>query len=415
MTPKTTKHKRVAQLSATLPPLSDKQLAYATKHCFDHKAVKRANGYVCTHCGNVSKTAEKKCPNCGYEVTVLETRNRRIKDKAYYAVISRCKEFQLIRIFMVYADISVGEKAEYRASEVIQQWIDTKGTCTYMTKRRNIFGYYMDNWVEDSKLEIRQRNPYGTYDPNPVVYPYKSVIPTLKRNGFNGNLYGIAPNRLFCALLSNNKIESLLKMGQTDLFKAVVNTGNGLGYWQSIRVCQRHGYTIKDAYKWIDMLSTLERLGKDIKSPKYIMPTDIKTAHDHWVRKLHEKQNRERIERELVEAREKEAKFKEMKGRFFGIAVSEDGITIKVLDSVRDHILEGKELHHCVGGYALKSKSLILSAVVNGIKTETIEINLNTMEIVQCRGLQNQPTEHHDRIVDLMKRNIHLIADRQAA
>ena len=415
MTPKTTEHKRVAQLSATLPPLSDKQLAYATKHCFDHKAVKRANGYVCTHCGNVSKSAEEKCPNCGYTLSVLETRKRKLNRKTYYSIISRCKEFQLIRIFKIYADISIGEKTEYRASEVIQHWINTKGVCTYMAKRRSICGYYMDSWVEDSKLEIRQRNPYEVYDLNPVVYLYKGIIPTLKRNGFNGKFYDIAPNRLFCALLSDNKIESLLKMGQIDLFKTVVNTGSGLRYWQSILICQRHGYTIKDATKWIDMLSTLERLGKDIKSPKYIMPTDIATAHDHWVKKLRERQNRERIERELIEAKKKEAKFKEMKGRFFGIAVSEDGITIKVLDSVQDHILEGKELHHCVGGYALKSNSLILSAVVNGIKAETIEINLNTMEIVQCRGLQNQPSEHHDRIVNLMKRNIHLIADRQVS
>ena len=415
MTPKTKVQKRVAQLSATLPPLSEKQLAYATKHCFDHKAVKRANGYVCTHCGNVSKTAEKKCPNCGYTISVLETRNRKLKDKTYYAVISQCKEFQLIRIFMIFTDISIGEKAKYKAEEVIQQWIDTKGTCAYMAKRRIALHYYSDGWIWDSKLEIRQRNPYGAYDPNPVVYPHRGIISTLKRNGFNGKFYGIAPNHLFCALLSNNKIESLLKMGQIDLFRWAVKTGSGLEDWQSILICQRHGYIIKNASMWIDMISTLKRLGKDVKSPKYIMPIDIATAHDRWVKKLHEKEARERIERELIEAKEKEAKFKEMKGRFFGIAISEEGITIKVLDSVKAHILEGKELHHCVGGYALKSNSLILSAVVNDIKTETIEINLNTMEIVQCRGLQNQPSEYHDRIVNLMKRHIHLIADRQVS
>lgn len=40
---------------------------------------------------------------------------------------------------------------------------------------------------------------------------------------------------------------------------------------------------------------------------------------------------------------------------------------------------------------------------------ETIEINLDAMTIQQCRGLQNQPSAYHDRIVNLMKRNIHLI------
>lgn len=165
------------------------------------------------------------------------------------------------------------------------------------------------------------------------------------------------------------------------------------------------------------MVSILDRLDKDIRSPKYIMPTDIKSAHDHWVKKLHEKQNKERFERELKKAIEDEAEFKELKGKFFGVSITENEITISVLESVRDHILEGEALCHCVGqgGYALRENSLILSAVVNGVKTETIEINLNNMTIAQCRGLQNQNSEYHDKIVDLMKRNIHIIKKRLTA
>ncbi len=45
----------------------------------------------------------------------------------------------------------------------------------------------------------------------------------------------------------------------------------------------------------------------------------------------------------------------------------------------------------------------------------TIEINLDTMTIQQWRGLQNQPSEYHDRIVNLMKNNIHQIMKRMSA
>lgn len=410
----------MAELSATLPPMTERQMAYATRHCFDHKAVKRSNGYYCTHCGEDSKTLSKKCPHCGYELTPMETRSRKMKGNEYYAIVAKCAEFQVIRIFMVYTAIRVGNRAEYEFCEVVQQWIDTKGSITYMTKRRNMCSYYVDQWLKESQLEIRDRNPYGAYDPNPVVYPYKSVTAEIKRNGFTGDFFGIAPNAFFSAILRDNRAETLLRMGQIEIFREAVISGTSLKYWPSILICQRHGYIIKDGRNWSDMMSLLERLGKDIRSPKYIMPTDIKAAHAHWRKKLHDRQNKERVERELSElreAKENEVKFREMKGKFFGVSVSENDITISVLESVKDHILEGKALCHCVGhcGYAMREKSLILTAVVNGVKTETIEINLDRMEIVQCRGMQNQASPYHEKIVSLMNRNIHLIKERMTA
>lgn len=416
MKPKNDKQRRIVELSATLPPMTERQLAYASRHCFSHKAVKRSKGYYCTHCGGVMKSAEKKCPHCGYRLEPIETRTRKMRDYDYYGIVIRCQEYQVIRIFMVHVDISVGEKAQYSEYEVIQQWIDPKGTCTYMAILRGM-GYYIDKWSYGSRLEIRNRNQYGAYDPNPTLYPYMSVIPEIKRNGFNGNFYGIDPNSFFCAILSNNKIESLLKMGQIELFREAVRSTSVLEYWQSMLICQRHGYIVKDGENWRDMMGLLKRLGKDTHSPKYIMPADIKVAHDHWLRKVQFVDKKEKLERELREAAQKEIAFRELKGKFFGVVVTDNEITIKVLESVREHIIEGTELHHCVGqcNYAMRSNSLILSATVNGERTETIEIDLDSMTIQQCRGLQNHPSEYHDRIVNLMKNNIHQIKKRMSA
>lgn len=416
MRPKNAKQSRIVALSATLRPMSERQKAYATKHCFIHKAVKRSNGYYCTHCGSLMKSAEKKCPNCGYNLEVVETRKRKMKAADYYGIITRCQEYQVVRIFMVHAFISVGEKADYFISEVIQQWIDKKGKCTYMAKLRGM-SYYFDNWSYGSRLEIRNRNPYGAHDPNMTVYPYKSLIPEIRRNGFKGDFHGLSPNSFFCAILSNNKIETLLKMGQIELFREAIKSESTLDYWQSILICQRHGYVVNDGSNWHDMMRLLTRLGKDIHSPKYIMPTDIKVAHDHWLRKIRFVEQKEKLERDLKDAIEKESSFKEMKGKFFGVAITENDITIRVLESVREHIIEGAALHHCVGqcNYAMRKNSLILSAVVNGEKMETIEISLDTMKILQCRGLQNQPSDYHDRIVNLMERNLHQIKKRMSA
>lgn len=333
------------------------------------------------------KSAEKKCPHCGYRLEPIETRTRKMRDYDYYGIVIRCQEYQVIRIFMVHVDISVGEKAQYSEYEVIQQWIDPKGTCTYMAILRGM-GYYIDKWSYGSRLEIRNRNQYGAYDPNPTLYPYMSVIPEIKRNGFNGNFYGIDPNSFFCAILSNNKIESLLKMGQIELFREAVRSTSVLEYWQSMLICQRHGYIVKDGENWRDMMGLLKRLGKDTHSPKYIMPADIKVTHDHWLRKVQFVDKKEKLERELREAAQKEIAFRELKGKFFGVVVTDNEITIKVLESVREHIIEGTELHHCVGqcNYAMRSNSLILSATVNGERTETIEIDLDSMTIHNVEG-----------------------------
>ena len=73
-------------------------------------------------------------------------------------------------------------------------------------------------------------------------------------------------------------------------------------------------------------------------------------------------------------------------------------------------------MHHCVftNEYYLKKQSLILSARIDGKRIETIEVLLETMKVIQYRGLQNKNTEYHDRIIDLVHRNIKQIKNRVA-
>ena len=46
-------------------------------------------------------------------------------------------------------------------------------------------------------------------------------------------------------------------------------------------------------------------------------------------------------------------------------------------------------MHHCVfdNAYYLKENSLILSATIEGRRIETIELNLDTLKVVQSRGV----------------------------
>ena len=113
---------------------------------------------------------------------------------------------------------------------------------------------------------------------------------------------------------------------------------------------------------------------------------------------------------------EDEERFQELKSKFIGIRFTDGIIQVHVLESVQEHLEEGTAMHHCVfsNEYYLKENSLILSATIEGKRIETIEVNLDTLKVVQSRGLQNKNTEYHDRIIDLVNRNIRQIQSRVA-
>lgn len=114
---------------------------------------------------------------------------------------------------------------------------------------------------------------------------------------------------------------------------------------------------------------------------------------------------------------EDEERFQELKSKFFGIYFTDGTTQVHVLESVREHLEEGTAMHHCVfsNEYYLKENSLILSATIEGRRIETIEVNLDTLKVVQSRDVCNKNTEHHDQIVSLVNANRKLIRQRMRA
>lgn len=114
---------------------------------------------------------------------------------------------------------------------------------------------------------------------------------------------------------------------------------------------------------------------------------------------------------------ENEKRFQELKSKFFGIRFTDGTIQVRVLESVQEYIEEGAELHHCLfdNAYYLKENSLILSATIEGKRIETIEVSLDTLQVIQSRGVCNKNTEYHDQIVSLVKANRRLISQRMKA
>jgi hypothetical protein len=231
------------------------------------------------------------------------------------------------------------------------------------------------------------------------------------------------------ALLTDPKAETLLKAGYRELLHYFVYHSRDLSlYWPSIRIAIRNGYKIEDAGVWMDYIGLLRYFGKDARNAHYVCPADLRGEHDRYVVKMQVQQERERAERDAERNRaqaeenrrrlaEDEKRFKESKARFFGIEFSDGTISVRVLESAEEVMIEGERMHHCVftNSYHLREDSLILSATIDGKRIETIEFSLSRLAVLQCRGVCNTETEYHKRIVALVNSNASLIQKRIAA
>lgn len=436
MKPRTALQKKVAKLSATLRPISYSQTEWAYTHCFEHFAYRSKNGTMtCSDCGHVWKSEEGtlcntvlgcKCPNCGAELKVKDTRRRTQKEIAYFSVITAHKGFQVIRVSQIRSESRKGEPMKLYCQEVVQRWISPEGKITDMALLRGFTFGYCDCWSYWSDMEIRPHN--SLYDDVVVwseVYPRMSVIPQLKRNGFKGDFHGISPVRLFTALLSDARIETLMKAGEIEVMKYFIsNPNNADTFWASYLIAKRHRYHINNIGMWCDYLRMLLNLGEDIRNPKNICPTDFIEAHDKASRKIEdihrkerEEAERRRTEERLIREKANEEEFKALKSKFFGLVISDNEISVKVLESIEEYCQEGNTQHICVfsSSYYLKKNTLVLSARMGDTIIETVEVDLQTLKVVQCHGKYNKDTEYHTRIIDLVNSNARLIKERMTA
>ena len=99
------------------------------------------------------------------------------------------------------------------------------------------------------------------------------------------------------------------------------------------------------------------------------------------------------------------------------MVITDEEIIVKVLESIDEYYNEGKTQGICVfgSGYYKKADTLILSARIGDEIIETVEVDLRTLEVVQCHGKYNQDTEYHERIIDLVNKNANLIRERMKA
>jgi replicative DNA helicase len=82
------------------------------------------------------------------------------------------------------------------------------------------------------------------------------------------------------------------------------------------------------------------------------------------------------------------------------------------MTAIEQYKKESEVLHHCLykSEYHLRPDSLILSASILGQRLETVELSLKNWKILQCQGLNNENSDYHDQILQLVEKNINKIA-----
>lgn len=255
------------------------------------------------------------------------------------------------------------------------------------------------------------------YDINTAfVYPYRRVLPVLRRNGFTMRFNALSPNEVMKLVLTDREAETLIKNRQYALLEYKskrLYKEFCMPYAHSVRVAIRNKYIVKDASMWYDYLELLSYFHLDTHNAHYVCPANLKQEHDILLRRKHRVVRQRLIEQKRKEIAQWEVLYRKEKERFFGLCFADDNVFVKVIQSVAEMEEEGDKMHHCVFtmDYYKKTDSLILSArsVRDGVRIETVEVSLRSFKVVQSHGLQNSYTPYHDEIIKLVEKNMDII------
>ena len=361
-------------------------------------------------------------------------RSSRITASAFL-VVTTFKGWQVIRYYMMYTKVAYHKAQKTWFVECFQHWLKD-GQYVFLAKQRRM-GYLNDAFIPFSEMAVK--HDYCSYlgDPRDVcgwsgVYiakvqdKYKYILHDRKDVDIDVLLRTVNASSFNETLLRRYH-----KVWEESRIKGFIYDSEKTA---AIKIAIRYKY--KMTPEWYDMIDNLSYLCKDLHNPTLVCPTDINKAHDKWMVAAQRKRERmsekmaklrqiaeERAELKRMEeiARRNEEQRKEaqclatlyvkMRKRYFDIDITNGLIHIQVLKSVEDFYEEGKAMCHCVFSnryYDVKKKTncLIMSAKVNNERAETIEVDLLSNTVVQCRGKHNMNSQYHNQILNLINSNL---------
>lgn len=421
------------QLHEQLHPLTAKERMWATKNVPYFMGHASYGKVTCQHCGTKFEhngKDEQRCPHCKRKLHIEQTRRESDRDIACFVLLDAVERWQVMRYFHVITDCSKkGTSCTTRIREIMQRWVSTSGQYVILSRQRSVV-FYRISWGYETPFEVRKTPPPNYY--NRIDHEgftevrVRKLHDRLQHVAYNESKCKLALFQYISAFMSTPYAETLYKQERYELFAHLAE--NELfcdkDIMAAVRIAMRNKYDIeKDLTMWFDMVQTLLKLKKDVHNAHYVCPKSLRKAHDtymqQWRRIEAERQRKadekRRLKKLLQAKKENEAYIKRMQPYLGLLFAADENIRLHVLQDISEFAEEAAVMGHCVfeNEYYRKPSSLILSAQVDGKRTETVEVSLQSFSIQQSRGHKNYPSKYHNRIVSLVNSNMPLI--RQAA
>lgn len=409
---------------------------------------RRKKIHFCTECGcEVQWLGQKRCPQCGTHWNngkVEDYNNRSYTTEYSDAVIFQAVgDVQLTRYYRVERCVHYGKPVSIYAWEIMRFFYAPSGERVMYQRAVQGFSSCWDSFSRWGALYHRQeRTPqsssYGAINrANLSVcywgvrsltkqWSYKNVLKVL--DNFHGDTSAIR-------LIAYPYGETMLKCGQERLFRYLTSVGQRLPKRaeNAANLCIRHKYTIENPSMWLDTLYMLDRFGYDTHNPKFVCPDNLGKLHDTLlkrkkrieearaakIREVWERRREEERQRWDAEYARREAEkakraaelvnnWSKHFGKMLSIELTGTNLQIKPLQSIDEFKEEGEHMHHCVYqlgyyDYYKRPATLILSAKDSaGKRLATIEYDMRTNEVIQCRAACNAIPPRKAEIIQLI-------------
>ena len=437
----TTKYqKHIVKVMKKLKPLTSAKKKWLIDKSFWFYAMKHYSSLVCCECAHkwkdsFGKRKHVKCPGCGKKLKEVTYHNSGYTSMDSHGVFfDRVGDIAVIRIVYIKKHLKKGSKAEYSFQEVVRKVFDpTTGKYTlFQCTLNGMMGSYQGGWSFGSELALKGHPNIENYkiqvDSRTIIHPSKRIPKHFLRAGFHfGEDDMLNSYDKLMYVLIDSRMETIYKYKEKGLLNHFMRYQKLTDkHWSAIKIAFRKHYLIEpDGFRlhdWLDLVNLLIHFKKDVTNPHYVCPENFHEMHNLFVKRKRkwDKENQKRLEKLSVEKRkqdlinqEKKAKEDAIKyiarrKKYFTLIFKEKDITIEVMKSVEQFMEEGDLLGHCLyaSTYYNKEHSLIMSARVKGKVIETIEINLDDMQLIQNRGEKNLPTEYSNRIKKLVNKNL---------
>ena len=392
----------LVELAYQLPPLTEFQKKYAIKHLPNTYFKYRRKIYN-------GDTGEKEV-NISKEVHVKTygVHHGKCLERYYYTIVTTFRGIQVLRTLWVEKRCEIGEKAKYDFLDVYQNWIFPNGKRIIIGKRIKSMTY---DYFDLSSPWAPKRPTYGgrfDFEGCYLMLFQRTTEYLKKRCVKKDNLIkDVTLETFFHLILSDNRIESMFKMGILTKYKI-----RNVRFFRQVVIARRHKYIPEDESIWFDYLKMLEELKKDTHNPVIICPKNLRVEHDKALRQINKKREiewrKQQVELERKEFERLTIEKEEFNKRiqpFLNIVLEKDDITIRPLKTIEEFLEEGIAMNHCVfsGRYYKEENSLILSARdKENRRIETIEYDIVNNVVLQSRGEHNQDSAYHSVILDMM-------------